>query len=145
MLANVKELFAQYDVNKSGCLSKQELAELMQKLGFSVKEALRIFELADTNRDGGISEMEFYKSVLLTINAPKESRLLHIVVVVVVVVVVIVVVVILIDVEMLRLLFLQLLLMMLSSCACPLIIPIPIPLLSLRLNSFSTFIFSTHL
>ena len=78
MLANVKELFAQYDVNKSGCLSKQELAELMQKLGFSVKEALRIFELADTNRDGGISEMEFYKAVLLTINAPKESRLLHI-------------------------------------------------------------------
>ena len=82
LLANVKELFAQYDVNKNESLSKQELAAMLQKLGFSPKEVPSIFEQADINRDGGISEMEFYQAILLTINAPKDSRWLHVVVVI---------------------------------------------------------------
>ena len=76
LLANVKELFAKYDVNKNESLSPAELeAMLTRDLGYSADEAKEVFKLADVNGDGNVGEMEFYQAILLTIAAPKESRL----------------------------------------------------------------------
>ena len=75
LLANVKELFAKYDVNRNGSLSLEELNVLLQRdLGYTAQEAREVFLSADQNGDGDVGEMEFFTALLLGIAAPKKTR-----------------------------------------------------------------------
>jgi len=58
----VKSAFSQYDINRDGKISKQELEDGMVQSGqFSFDDARTAFDIADINGDGEIDIGEFSK------------------------------------------------------------------------------------
>mmetsp|Transcript_44561 Transcript_44561/g.80084 ORF Transcript_44561/g.80084 Transcript_44561/m.80084 type:complete len:333 (-) Transcript_44561:46-1044(-) len=57
----VKAIFGRYDVNGDGCISHDELGQVLRMLGFDIpeKDVDRIFEKMDTNHDKRIQYTEF--------------------------------------------------------------------------------------
>merc|ERR1712232_111899 len=56
---SVKGIFAKFDKDKSGTISKDELRVIMKALGFNPDNLDKLFETIDTNSDGVIDYIEF--------------------------------------------------------------------------------------